>query len=117
MRAVQIRGTAKKIQQLVQLGKQALRDGAIGWLTGFTPWLSIWRAEPLPKLLMSLKFIALMFACGWSAGKLMGWREFWKDTAPAVRPLSLSANASSWPTSWSPARWLMALAPASGLAR
>jgi len=28
MRAVQIRGTAKKIQQLVQLGKQALRDGA-----------------------------------------------------------------------------------------
>jgi transposase len=28
MRAVQIRGTAKKIRELVQLGKQALRDGA-----------------------------------------------------------------------------------------
>jgi transposase len=28
MRAVQIRGTTKKIQQLVQLGKQALREGA-----------------------------------------------------------------------------------------
>ena len=28
MRAVQIRGTAKKIQHLVQLSKQALREGA-----------------------------------------------------------------------------------------
>jgi hypothetical protein len=67
----------------------------IGWPTDFTPWLSTWRVEQLPKLLMSLKFIALTYACGWSAGNKMGWRESWRDTALAVRRLSLNANASS----------------------
>ncbi len=100
MRAVQIRGTAKRSNIWFNSASKPCAKVPIGWPTDFTPSLSTWRAEQLPKLLMSLKFIALTFACGWSVGKLMGWRGSWKDTAPAARRLFLNTNASSWPTFW-----------------
>ena len=43
MLSVQIRVTTKKIHHLVQLSKQALREGAYLVSYDFTLWLSIWR--------------------------------------------------------------------------
>src|SRR5882724_7085507 len=116
MRAVQIRGTAKKIQQLVQLGKQALRDGAYRVANRLHAVALNMEGRTAPEIADVLK-VHRSNVCLWLERWQVDGMEGILEGHRAVRPLSLSANASSWPTSWSPARWLMALAPASGLAR
>ena len=118
MRSVQIRGTAKRIKQLVQLGKQALRDGAYRVANRLHAVALNMEGRTAPEIADVLK-VHRSNVCLW----LERWQEDRIGGNPGrtpglvVRQPSLNANASSWPTSWSPARWLMALPPVSGLAR
>ena len=118
MRSVQIRGTAKKIKHLVQLSKQALREGAYRVANRLHAVALNMEGRTAPEIADVLK-VHRSNVCLW----LERWQvdgnggDSGRTPRQAVRRLFLNTNASSWPTSWSPARWLMALPPVSGLAR
>ena len=118
MRAVQIRGTGNKIQQLVRLSKQALREGAYRVANRLHAVALNMEGRTAPEIADVLKV---------HRSNVWLWLERWQeegmegilegDTALAVRRRSLNANASCWLTFWSQALWPMALAPGCGLAR
>ena len=116
MRAVELHGTVKKVQQLVRLSKQALREGAYRVANRLHAVALNMEGRTAPEIADVLK-VHRSNVCLW----LQRWQEggmegILEGHRPGRRQPSLNVNARSWPTFWSRALWLTALAPACGLA-
>jgi len=117
MRAVKLHGTARKIQRLVNLSKQALRDGAYrvaGWLHAVALNMEGKTAPQIADILKVHRSKVSIWLRNWQQHGMDG---VWRGIGPVVPQPCPRIGNGNLPTSWTAGLWRMDSPGAYGQAR